>query len=105
MIIVKKIKITCFTSVFDLPTLKFLKKFNLPAYKVASFENNHLPLIAKLAKQKKPLIISTGMCNINDIKEIYKILIKENVKTLLFLNARVHIQLIQKNLIFLQLKN
>lgn len=83
----KKIKITCFTSVFDLPTLKFLKKFNLPAYKVASFENNHLPLIAKLAKQKKPLIISTGMCNINDIKEIYKILIKEKCKNFAFLKC------------------
>ena len=83
----KKIKITCFTSVFDLPTLKFLKRFNLPAYKVASFENNHLPLITELAKAKKPLIISTGMCKISDIYEIHKILKKYKCKNFALLKC------------------
>lgn len=83
----KKIKILCFTSVFDLPTLKFLKKFNLPAYKIASFENNHIPLISEIAKQKKPIIISTGMCSLKDIKNIYQVLKKNKCKNFAFLKC------------------
>ena len=69
----KKIGIICFSSVFDLKSLAFLEKLNAPAYKIASFENNHFPLIEKVAATKKPVIISTGMARIDEIKEIVKI--------------------------------
>ena len=48
----KKNKILLFASVFDEKTVDFLEKFNPPAYKVASFESNHYPLIKELLKQK-----------------------------------------------------
>ena len=47
-----------------------MEKLNCPLYKVASFENNHVPLINKLINLKKPLIISTGLTKIDDIKFI-----------------------------------
>ena len=57
----KKLGIICFSSVFNEKRIAFLEKLKVPAYKIASFENNHWPLIAAAAKTGKPLIISTGM--------------------------------------------
>ena len=69
----KKLNLICFSSVFDFNSLNFLKRLNCPAYKIASFENNHLPLIEKVAITKKPVIISTGMAKIKEIEEVVKI--------------------------------
>ena len=66
----KKINFLCFSSVFDTKSLKFLEKLNSPAYKIASFEINHFPLIEQVIKTKKPIILSTGMCNLEEIKEV-----------------------------------
>lgn len=74
----KKIGITCFSSVFDEKSLEILEKLNAPAYKIASFEINHLPLIEKIAQKKKPVIISTGMSNFKEIITVKKIFEKNN---------------------------
>ena len=66
----KKNKITCFSTPFDETAVNFLEKLKCPLYKVASFENNHVPLIEKLISLKKPIIISTGLTRLNDIKFI-----------------------------------
>ncbi len=65
----KKIGIICFSTPFDEKTSDFLSKFNVPAYKIASYELIDLPLIRYIAKKGKPIIISTGMASLEEIKE------------------------------------
>ena len=70
----KKLGLICFSTPFDDTALEFLEKLNVPAYKIASFENTHLPLIKNVALTGKPMIISTGMATIAELDETVQII-------------------------------
>ena len=77
----------CFSSVFDITSLKFLEKLDVPAYKIASLEALHFPLIKEVSKTNKPLIISTGTMNSQEINQLVKFLRKIKCKKFVILHC------------------
>ena len=68
----KSLGIKVFSTPFDNTAVDFLEKLNCPIYKIASFEMTDLNLVKKVAQTKKPIIISTGMANLEEIATTVK---------------------------------
>lgn len=68
----KSLGIKVFSTPFDNTAVDFLEKLNCPIYKIASFEMTDLNLVKKISQTKKPIIISTGMANLDEIETTVK---------------------------------
>jgi len=82
-----KLNLSYFSSPFDETAVDFLEKIGSQAYKIASPEINHLPLIRKVAKTNKPIIISTGLANQSEIVQAIKTIKKEGNKKIIVLKC------------------
>jgi pseudaminic acid synthase len=76
-----------FSSPFDETAVDFLESLNVPLYKIASFENTHHPLLIKVAKTGKPVIVSTGVSSKDDIEESVAVLRNAGCKQIILLKC------------------
>ena len=81
--IAKKYNKILFSSPFSMKGVDFLEKFKVPLYKISSFEITDLNLINYIATKKKPIIISTGMASLNEIKNAINIIKKHHNKIII----------------------
>lgn len=76
----EKLNMDFISSPFDESAVDYLEKLNVTSYKIASMEIIDIPLLKKVAKTKKPVIVSTGMASLSEIEEAVKVL-KDNGTT------------------------
>lgn len=69
-----KLGLLAFSSPFDETAVDFLEDLGVPAYKIASFESSHHPLLRKVAATGKPIIISSGASRLDDLYESVRVL-------------------------------
>ena len=79
----KEKNITFLCTPWDIPSVDFLETLNIPAYKIASADLTNFPLLHYITKLKKPMIISTGMSDLEEIDKTVNFVKKENVSFVL----------------------
>ncbi|MCV0430376.1 N-acetylneuraminate synthase family protein [Nitrosopumilus sp.] len=75
--------ITFLSTPFSNKAVELLSKIKLPAYKIASGDLTDFPLLENISKKNKPIILSTGMANLTEIKQAVKVIEKNNNKIIL----------------------
>ena len=77
----------CFSSPFDATAVDFMREMDMPAYKVASFEINDIPLIRRIARIGKPVIFATGIAYLEDIERALAICKEEGNEQVILLKC------------------
>ncbi len=77
----------CFSSPFDHTAVDFMQEMNMPAYKIASFEINDIPLIRKIARIGKPVILATGIAYLEDIERALRVCKEEGNQQVILLKC------------------
>ncbi len=76
-------KITFLCTPWDITSVEFLEKFEIPAYKIASADMTNFPLLLHIVKTGKPLIVSSGMSKMEEIEKTVSFLEKNNAQFIL----------------------
>lgn len=76
-------EIDFFSTPFDEESVDFLHKLNIPLYKIASFDVPNIPLLRKTAQTGKPIVMSVGMANIDEISKAYDVILEEGSRVAL----------------------
>ena len=74
----KKLNLDFFSTPFDSESVEYLESINIDLYKIASFDIGNMNLLEKVAKTNKPIIMSVGMSNIDEIQNAYNCIKKYN---------------------------
>lgn len=83
----KSLGMLAFSSPFDETAVDFLEDLNAPFYKIASFENTDWPLLERVAKTGKPVIMSTGVSKLSDLDESVRLLRSKGCKDVILLKC------------------
>lgn len=83
----KELGIICFSTPFDENAVDMLEELGSPVHKIASFENNHFPLLKKITGTGKPVIMSTGVSELADLSESVEHLRKNGCAELVLLKC------------------
>ena len=83
----KKCGLLCFSSPFDATAVDFLEELDAPAYKIASYEINDIPLIRRVAKLHKPVIFATGIAHLEDIERARNVCREEGNEDVILLKC------------------
>ncbi len=79
--------LSCFSSPFDLTAVDFMCEINMPAFKVASYEINDIPMLQRIARTGKPVIISTGTAYLEDIERALAVCKEEGNENVVLLKC------------------
>ena len=82
-----KLGMECFSAPFDFTSVDFLEKMDVPAYKIASYEINDIPLIRKVARLHKPVLLSTGIAYPEDISRALSVCREEGNEDIILLKC------------------
>ena len=83
----REVGLDFFSTAFDATAVDFLEELNVPVHKIASFELVDIPLIQKMARTGKPLILSTGMATLAEIDEAVNAARSAGAKQIAFLKC------------------
>lgn len=83
----KKLGLICFSSPFDFTAVDFMEGLDMPAYKIASYEINDIPLIRKIARLHKPMIFATGIARLEDIERALAVCRQEGNEDVILLKC------------------
>lgn len=85
--VAESLGLECFSSPFDAAAVDFMRECDMPAYKIASYEINDLPLIRRAAGMHRPMILATGVAHAEDIERALQICKEEGNEEIMLLKC------------------